>query len=103
MLRQFHVEGFVNEYTLDSVSADGKLLEFTTVRIENVAPGWRAKEFFRVLSPDEFVETFSLAAPGKPFEVYSETKPPNRDRWSSGGAAEEGMEYSPAIIGAVSC
>jgi hypothetical protein len=79
VLRQFHAEGFVNEYTLDSVSADGKLLEFTTVRIENIAPAWRAKEFFRVLSPDEFVETFSLAAPGKPFEVYSETHPKARE------------------------
>jgi hypothetical protein len=73
VLRQFHVEGFVNEYTLDSVAADGKSLEFTTTRIENIAPGWRAKESFRILSPDEFVETFSLAAPGRDFEVYSET------------------------------
>jgi hypothetical protein len=73
VLRQFHGEGFVNEYTLDSVSADGKSLELMTVRIENIAAGWRAKESFRILSPDEFVETFSLAAPGKDFEVYSET------------------------------
>lgn len=73
VLRQFHVEGFVNEYTLDSVGADGKSVEFTTVRIENIAAGWRAKESFRILSPDEFVETFSLAAPGKDFEAYSET------------------------------
>lgn len=73
VLRQFHVEGFVTEYTLDFVGADGKSLELTTIRIENIAPGWRAKESFRILSPDEFVETFSLAAPGKDFEVYSET------------------------------
>jgi len=74
VLRQFHVEGFVNEYTLDSASQDGKVLEFVTVRIENIAPGWRAKELYRVLSPGEVVETFSLAAPGKDFEVYSETR-----------------------------
>jgi hypothetical protein len=73
VLRQFHGEGFVNEYTLDSVSPDGKSLEFTTVRIENIAPGWRAKEEYRVISSDEIVETFSLAAPGKEFAVYSET------------------------------
>ncbi len=73
VLRQFHVEGFVNEYTLDSVGGDGKLIEFTTVRIENIAAGWRAKEAYHILSPDEFVETFSLAAPGKDFEKYSET------------------------------
>ena len=74
VLRQFHGEGFVNEYTLDGVGADGKSLEFITVRIENIAPGWRAKESWRILSPDEFVETFSLAAPGKEFAVYSETR-----------------------------
>jgi len=73
VLRQFHLEGFVNEYALDSVGADGKSVEFTTVRIENIAAGWRAKEAFRILSPDEFVETFSLAAPGRDFEAYSET------------------------------
>jgi len=73
VLRQFHGEGFVNEYTLDSVTADGKLLEFRTVRIENIAPGWQAKESWRILSADEFAETFSLAAPGKEFAVYSET------------------------------
>ena len=73
VLRQFHVEGFVNEYTLDSVSGERKVIEFTTVRIENIASGWRAKEAYRILSPDEFVETFSLAAPGKDFEKYSET------------------------------
>ncbi len=73
VLRQFHVEGFVNEYTMDSISADGKSLEFVTVRIENIPAGWRAKEAFRIVSQDEFVETFSLAAPGKDFEVYSET------------------------------
>ena len=73
VLRQFHVEGFVNEYTLDSVSEDSKLLEFVTVRIENIQPGWRAKERYRIASPSEFVETFSLAAPGRDFEVYAET------------------------------
>jgi len=69
--RQFHSEGFVNEYTLDSVSADGKSFEFVTVRIENLAPGWRAKKSYRVLSADEIEETFSLAPPGKDFDVFT--------------------------------
>jgi hypothetical protein len=71
--RQFHIEGFVNEYTLDSVSADGKSLEFVSVRIENIAPGWRAKESYHVLSTSELEQTFSLAAPGKDFEVYAQS------------------------------
>jgi hypothetical protein len=71
--RQFHSEGFVNEYSLDSVGADGKSLEFVTVRIENLAPGWRARKSYHVLSSDEIEETFSLAPPGKDFDVYTVT------------------------------
>ncbi len=74
ILRQFHIEGFVNEYTLDSISEDGKSLEFVTNRIENIPQGWRAKESYRFVSSEEFVETFYLAAPAKEFAVYSETK-----------------------------
>lgn len=69
--RQFHSEGLVNEYTLDSVSADAKSFEFVTVRIENLAPGWRAKKSYRILSAGEMEETFSLAPPGKDFDVYT--------------------------------
>lgn len=69
--RQFHSEGMVNEYTLDSVSADGKSLEFVTTRIENLK-GFRAKKLYRILSADEIEETFWLAPPGKDFEPYTE-------------------------------
>lgn len=74
VLRQFHVEGFVNEYTADPPAPDAKTFSFTTVRIENIPAGWRAREAYRIVSPDEFVETFSLAEPAKDFEVYSETR-----------------------------
>jgi hypothetical protein len=69
--RQFHSEGLVNEYTLVSVSADEKSLEFVTTKIENLSPGFRAKKVYRILSADEIVETFWLAPPGKDFEVYT--------------------------------
>ena len=68
--RQFHSEGMVNEYTLDSVSVDGKSLEFVTTRIENL-PGFRAKKQYRLVSPSEIEETFWLAQPGKEFELYT--------------------------------
>ena len=74
VLRQFHVEGFVNEYVMEPPAADGKTFEFVTVRIENIPAGWRAKESYRVIAADEIEETFSLAAPGKEFEVYSRTR-----------------------------
>ena len=68
--RQFHSEGFVNEYTLDSVSTDGKAFEFVTYRIENF-PGGRAKKSYRVISANQIEETFYLAPAGKEFEVYT--------------------------------
>jgi hypothetical protein len=74
VLRQFHVEGFVNHYVLDSISPDGKKLVFVTVGIENIPPGWRGRETYEIVSDDEFVETFALAEPGKEFVTYSETR-----------------------------
>jgi len=72
--RQFHSEGFVHEYTLDSVSADGKSLDFFTVSIENIPPGFRAKESYRMISADEIESTFWLAQPAKDFELYTQTR-----------------------------
>lgn len=70
VLRQFHVEGFVNQFILTSSSSDGKTFTFTSESIENIPAGWRARETYKLLSADEFIEVFELAEPGKDFEVY---------------------------------
>lgn len=70
-LRQFHIEGFINEYILDSISPDQKTLIFVTESIENIPHGWRAKETYRILNDGQIEETFELAAPQKDYEVYS--------------------------------
>jgi hypothetical protein len=44
------------------------------IEIETGQGSGGGKEAYRVISADELVETFSLAAPGKDFEVYSETR-----------------------------
>lgn len=72
--RQFHVEGFVVQYSLESMSDDGRTIVFTSTAIENISPGWVARETYRFLNNDEFIETFALAGPGKEFETYSETR-----------------------------
>jgi hypothetical protein len=74
VLRQFHVEGFVNQYVHESTSEDGKTLTFVTEAIENIPPGWRARETYLLAGPDELVERFELAEPGRAFELYSETR-----------------------------
>lgn len=74
VLRQFHVEGFVNQYTLEPVAAtESKVLVFISESIENIPSGWRARETYRIVNSNQFTETFELAAPGKEFEVYTET------------------------------
>jgi hypothetical protein len=70
VFRQFHVEGFVNQYVSDSLSADGKTLVFVTEGIENIPSGWRARETYKILNNDEFTETFELAPPEMDFELY---------------------------------
>jgi hypothetical protein len=73
VLRQFHVEGFVNQYLEEAGSTATKLV-FTTESIENIPAGWRARETYAVLGPDEFEEVFELAEPGKEFEEYSRAR-----------------------------
>jgi hypothetical protein len=68
--RQFHIEGFVVQYALESISEDGRSFVFTSTAIENISPGWVARETYRFLRDDEFIETFALAGPGKKFETY---------------------------------
>jgi hypothetical protein len=71
VLRQCHIEGFVNQYVLDSVSTDGRSLVFSSEAMENIPNGWRAKERYQITSSREITETFELAPPHKPFEVYT--------------------------------
>lgn len=72
VLRQFHVEGFVNTYV--SRDVEPKQIVFTTEAIENIPAGWRARETYRFAADDEMVEVFELAEPGKEFTVYSEAR-----------------------------
>ncbi len=74
VLRQFHVEGFVNQYVADSLTAGADSIVFTSESIENIPPGFRARETYRILGPDEFVERFELAEPDSGFALYSEAR-----------------------------
>ncbi len=70
VFRQFHTEGFVNRYVLDSLSDDGRTLVFVTESIENFWPNYKARETYLIISDDEFIETFELAPPNMDFELY---------------------------------
>jgi hypothetical protein len=73
VLRQFHEESFVNTYVLARESTALRLV-FTSEDFENFDDAWRGRETYELRSPDELVETFELAAPGKDFAVYSRSE-----------------------------
>ena len=73
VFRQFHVEGFVNQYVSEP-SSDANTIVFVTEAIENIPPGYRARETYRFLSNDEFEEIFEIAEPGKDFAPYSRAR-----------------------------
>jgi hypothetical protein len=58
VLRQFHVEGFVNQYVMTGATADGKTIVFASESIENIPAGYRARETYKIIGPDEFTEVF---------------------------------------------
>lgn len=80
VFRQFHVEGFVNQYILDSLSTDGKTFVFVTEEIENIPSGWRARLTYEIRSENEFNLIFELAPPGENFEVCQEGNLKRKDK-----------------------
>jgi hypothetical protein len=73
VFRQFHIEGFVNQYVQQGDSG-ALALTFESEAIENIPGGWRARETYTFHGPDELEEVFELAGPGKPFDVYSRVR-----------------------------
>jgi hypothetical protein len=73
VFRQFHTEGFVTQYVLEPADSPDRLV-FTSESIENIPPGFRARETHVFSGTDQFEEIFELAEPGKEFEVYSRTR-----------------------------
>ena len=74
MLRHFHEEGFVNLYVFNDQASSKARLVFNSVNFENFSNDWKARETYEIVSPDEFIETFELAEPGKEFVIYSRTR-----------------------------
>jgi hypothetical protein len=72
VLREFHVEGFVNQYI--EQAGGGEDLLFTTEAIENIPRGWRARVRIARRGPDGFTETFELAPPDEDFHTYSRSE-----------------------------
>lgn len=70
VLREFHSESFVIQYTLDSLQSSGNKFVFVSESVENAPPGLRARVTLEIINENEFEETFELTFPGKDFTEY---------------------------------
>jgi hypothetical protein len=69
--RQFHGEGFVNQYICKKVLDEGRTFIFVSERLENLPPEMKARLTYKIMNPNEFQMTFDIAMPGADFECYS--------------------------------
>lgn len=70
VLREFHIEGFVNQYTLDSLKSNETKFVFISESSENAPPGLRARVTLEIKNENEFVEIFELAFPDRQFSEW---------------------------------
>lgn len=71
IFRQFHSEGFVNQYIAQAANLASDDITFESEQLENIPAGYRARETYRFSGNDRFEETFEIAEPGGAFQVYS--------------------------------
>lgn len=72
VLRQFHAEGFVNQYVATTPQFSGNKLVFTSEAFENIPGGMKARESYTFTSDNTFEEVFEIAEDGVNFQVYSQ-------------------------------
>jgi hypothetical protein len=70
VFREFHNEGYVNQYIMEPPRDGSKTMVFVTESIENISPGWRARTTLEVISEHSFRETFDLAGPDQDWACF---------------------------------
>ncbi len=73
VFRQFHIEGFVKQYLLETQSTSDRLV-WISEAIENIPAGFRARETHVFSGPYQLEEIFEIAEPGKYFDLYSRSR-----------------------------
>ena len=74
VFRQFHSEGFINQYILDKKDSATKELTFISEQIENAPEGTKAKVIFKFIAEDEIEQSFHVAWPGKEYACFALNK-----------------------------
>jgi len=70
VFRQYHSEGFFNEYVLDESDSNDSTLIFETERIENFVPGGRARFTIKLIAANEIETVFEVGFPGKELACF---------------------------------
>lgn len=74
VLRQFHQEGFVNQFVAATPDfVEGRLVA-NSESIENIPPGFRARETYVFSSENAFEEIFEIAEPNADYQPYSHNR-----------------------------
>lgn len=74
VFRQYHVEGFYNEYILNDSLSNNSTLIFETVKIENFVPGGRARFTINIKSDSEIETLFDVGFPGKEMACFGKNR-----------------------------
>jgi hypothetical protein len=74
VFRQFHEESFVNQFVATTPDfVDGRFV-VESEAIENIPPGFRARETYIFSGADAFEEIFEIAEPDADFALYSHNR-----------------------------
>jgi hypothetical protein len=74
VLRQFHQESFVNQFVASTADFAESRLVMESESIENIPPGFRARETYVFNGADAFEEIFEIAEPSAEFTLYSHNR-----------------------------
>lgn len=74
VLRQFHQESFVNQFAATTADFSENRLVMESESIENIPPGFRARETYAFNSVNALDEIFEIAEPGSDFALYSHNR-----------------------------
>lgn len=70
ILREFHIEGFVNIHVLDTLQSTENKFVFITREIENNPGNWIARIIIEKISNEEFKEYFDIAMDGENYVPF---------------------------------
>lgn len=70
IFRQYHTEGYMNEYVLNDSLSTSEVLVFETRKIENFVPGGKARFTIKIISDSEIETVFDVGFPGKEMACF---------------------------------